>query len=202
MNKLSTILLSAVILAIAGCSDPFTEIFDGKSLEGWECDKEELTEHWKVEEGLMVAENPDSLGSNLWTLKSYRDYELELEYLTLSDDYDTGVFPRGKGTQVQIGISRSLDRDMTACIYAPKDGGESYPAQTDKVEEFHKLGEWNHLRIIVAGQEVQTFLNDEPFVDYESPSMNEEGPVGLQLHGNVHMKVKFRNIRIREIPAS
>ncbi|MCK4854184.1 MAG: DUF1080 domain-containing protein, partial [Bacteroidales bacterium] len=129
----------------------------------------------------------------------YKDYDLELEYITLTKDYDTGVFPRGNGHQVQIGISRSLQKDMTACIYAPKDEKGAYPGQTDKVDEFHKVGEWNHLRVIMTGKRIQTFLNEEPFVDYEGIVINDEGPIGLQLHGGVHMAVKFRNIRIKEI---
>ena len=135
----------------------------------------------------------------LWTKKSYRDYELELQYITMTEDYDTGVFPRGNGHQVQIGISRSLQKDMTGCIYAPRDEKGAYPAQTDKVSEFHKVGKWNHLRIIVTDKRIQTFLNGEPFVDYEGITINEEGPIGLQMHSKVHMKVQFKNIRIKEL---
>lgn len=191
--------LFAVMIIAASCGDGSVSLFDGKTLEGWKCDPAELASHWKVENGELVGENPDEKGSHLWTDRSYKDYELELEYITLTDDYDTGVFPRGSGHQVQIGISRSLQRDMTACVYAPKDEKGAYPGQTDKVDEFHKVGEWNHLRIIMTGKRIQTFLNQEPFVDYEGIVINEEGPIGLQLHPNVHMAVKFRNIRIKEI---
>ena len=191
--------LLAILIASAACGQGSESLFDGKTLDGWEVLPAESASHWKVEGGVIVGENPDSVGSMLWTKQKYRDYELELEYITLTDDYDTGVFPRGDGTQVQIGISRSLKRDMTACIYAPKDNMGAYPGQTDKVAGFHRVGEWNHLRIIVSGKRIQTFLNGEPFVDYESKTINEEGPIGLQLHPGVHMKVQFRNIRIREL---
>jgi hypothetical protein len=197
MMKIS--FLFAVLIMAGSCGDGFVSLFDGKTLDGWECDPAGLASHWKVENGELVGENPDEQGSNLWTTRNYKDYELELEYITLTDDYDTGVFPRGDGHQVQIGISRSLQRDMTACIYAPRDEKGAYPGQTDKVEEFHKVGEWNHLRIIMTGKRIQTFLNGEPFVDYEGIVINDEGPIGLQLHGNVHMAVKFKNIRIKEI---
>ena len=189
-----------VVLIIAGsCGTGYVNLFDGKTLDGWECDPAELALHWKVENGELVGENPDEKGSMLWTTRTYKDYDLELEYITLTKDYDTGVFPRGNGHQVQIGISRSLQQDMTACIYAPKDEKGAYPGQTDKVDEFHKVGEWNHLRVIMTGKRIQTFLNGEPFVDYEGIVINDEGPIGLQLHGGVHMAVKFRNIRIKEI---
>jgi hypothetical protein len=187
------------IFLLPGCGDGWVSLFDGRTLTGWECEPAELASHWKVENGEMVGENPDEKGSMLWTTGIYTNYELELEYITLTDDYDTGVFPRGNGHQVQIGISRSLQRDMTGCIYAPKDEKGAYPGQTDKVDDFHKVGEWNHLRVIMEGKRIQTFLNGEPFVDYEGIVINDEGPIGLQLHGGVHMAVKFRNIKIKEI---
>jgi hypothetical protein len=197
MLKIS--LLFPVMIIANSCGDGSVSLFNGKTLEGWTCDPAELASHWKVENGELLGENPDEKGSMLWTDRSYKDYQLELEYITLTKDYDTGVFPRGNGHQVQIGISRSLQRDMTACVYAPKDEKGAYPGQTDKVDQFHKVGEWNHLRIIMTGKRIQTFLNQEPFVDYEGIVISDEGPIGLQLHPNVHMAVKFRNIRIKEI---
>lgn len=198
INKIT--LLAGLFLIFSSFTPSGKKLFNGKNLDGWTVQPQELASHWLVKKGkLLYGENPDQKGSMIWTTKNYRDYELELEYQTLSDDYDTGVFPRGDGHQVQIGISRSLQRDMTACIYAPGDNKGAYPAQTDKVKEFHKLGEWNHLRFIVTGKRIQTFLNGEPFVDYEGITINEEGPIGLQLHAGVHMAVQFRNIRVKEL---
>lgn len=172
---------------------------DGKLLAGWKVDPAEKTaDHWSVVDGTIVAENKDKAGSNLWTTKQYRDYEMELEYRAFTDDYDTGVFLRGDGHQVQIGISGSLKKDMTACVYAPKDKKGGYPGQTDKIAEFHKVGKWNHLRIVLTGKRIQTFLNGEPFVDYTGIAINDAGPIGLQLHPNRAMKVAFRNIIIQE----
>ncbi len=189
----------AILLLVAGCDNSKNRLFNGKNLEGWEVEPPEMSSHWEVREAkILHGENPDEKGSIIWTDESYMNYELELEYRALSDDYDSGVFPRGEGHQVQIGISRSLQRDMTACIYAPKDEKGAYPGQTDKVEEFHKPGEWNHLRILMDGKVISTFLNGEPFVEYEGITINEEGPIGLQLHGGVHMKIEFRNIRLVE----
>lgn len=192
-------LLGILLIIFAGFTSDSISLFDGKTLDGWECEPPESSSHWSVVKGKINGENPDKIGSMLWTKKSYRDYELELQYITMTEDYDTGVFPRGNGHQVQIGISRSLQKDMTGCVYAPRDEKGAYPAQTDKVSEFHKIGKWNHLRIIVTGKRIQTFLNGEPFVDYEGITINEEGPIGLQMHSKVHMKVQFKNIRIKEL---
>ena len=159
----------------------------------------ELSSEWRAENGEILGENISEEGSIIWTTKHFRDFEVEFEYMTLSDDYDSGLFLRGESHQVQIGISRSLQVDLTGCIYAPVDELGSYPGKTDKVAEFHKLGEWNHMKVIIQGKRIQTFLNGEPFVDYQAINIVDEGPVGLQLHGGVHMEMKFRKVRLHEL---
>jgi len=199
MRKLYRLAGMLVIGLLASGCDSSVSLFDGKSLEGWECDPLEQASDWTVMDGELLGENVTEKASIIWTTSSFRDFEVECEYITLVDDYDTGLFIRGLSHQVQIGISRSLQKDMTACIYAPEDEQGSYPGQTDKVEEFHKIGEWNHLKVVVTGLRIQTFLNGEPMVDYTGVVLVDEGPIGLQLHGGVHMLVKFRNIRVREL---
>jgi len=188
-----------LLVIISSCAGSYEKLFNGKTLDGWDCIPNEMASHWKAENGELLGENPDQEASIIWTTGTYGDFEVELDYITLSKDYDTGIFLRGMSHQVQIGISRSLQKDMTGCIYAPIDEQGGYPGQTDKVEEFHKVGEWNHLKVIIQGKRIQTILNGEPFVDYEGINIVDEGPIGLQLHGGVHMAVKFKNIRIREI---
>ena len=196
LHKLATLL--AIALMLVGC-DSSISLFDGKSLEGWVCDPLEQAGDWKALDGELLGENPGEQASIIWTNQKFRDFEVELDYITLTDDYDSGIFIRGLTHQVQIGISRSLQKDMTACIYAPEDKQGSYPGQTDKVTAIHKILEWNHLKVIVTGKRIQTFLNEEPMVDYTGVVLEDEGPIGLQLHGGVHMSVKFKNVRVREL---
>jgi len=194
--------LLIVILVIAGLNihvNAQERLFDGKTLNGWTCKPADQSNDWKVVKKEIVAANPHEKGSILWTEKEFKDFDLTLEYITETDHYDTGVFLRGESHQVQIGISGSLKKDMTGCIYAPKDDKGSYPAQTDKIDEFHKVGKWNKMQIIVTGKRIQTFLNGEPFVDYEAVTIPEKGPIGLQLHPGVNMKVRFKNIIVKEL---
>ena len=195
--KKIAIWLIAGMLATA-CSSR-VNLFNGKNLDGWESDPPEQISDWTAVEGELLVENNKEKASIIWTTSSFRDFEVECEYITLTDDYDSGLFIRGMSHQVQIGISRSLQKDMTACIYAPGDEQGSYPGQTDKVEEFHKVGEWNHLKVLVTGKRIQTFLNGEPMVDYTGVVLVDEGPIGLQLHGGAHMSDKFRNLSLREL---
>ncbi|MDF1575388.1 MAG: DUF1080 domain-containing protein [Bacteroidales bacterium] len=197
-NIQKTAVICMAVLLLAGCNSR-EALFDGKSLEGWECDPAEQSGDWKAVDGELLGENPGEQASIIWTTRVFRDFEVELEYLALSGDYDSGIFLRGLSHQAQIGISRSLQKDMTACIYAPEDERGGYPGQTDQVAEIHRTGEWNHLKVIVTGKRIQTLLNGEPMVDYTGLVLPDEGPIGLQLHGGVHMSVKFRNIRVREL---
>ncbi|MEQ8848910.1 DUF1080 domain-containing protein [Botrimarina sp.] len=174
-------------------------LLTGDSLDGWTVKPSEAEGHWRLNDGVLTGENPDKVGSNLWTEKEYGDFELEVEYRTPSDYYDTGVFARGEGHQVQIGISGSLKRDMTASIYAPVEGQGGYPAKAPGVEELQRPGEWNRLRMVVRGDRIETFLNGEPMVDYRAAKLPARGPIGLQLHAGHHMKLLFRDLKVTEI---
>ncbi|QEF97602.1 hypothetical protein Mal15_16430 [Stieleria maiorica] len=207
MSHRSFVRLSALLLTVSVCISPAAlahegahAIFDGKSLDGWEVRPEKDTaDHWKVEDGKIVCENENQKGSVLWTTKNYKDYEIELDYQTSSEYYDTGVMLRGDGHQVQLGISGSLKKDMSACVYAPSDKRGSYPGVSEKGTEVLKLGQWNHLRVVLTGKRIQTFHNGEPCVDYTGVAINDEGPIGLQLHGGHHMKIQFKNIKVKEL---
>ncbi len=59
-------LLLAVGLMVSGC-DTSISLFDGKSLEGWECDPLEQAVDWKAVAGELLGENPTEQGSILWT---------------------------------------------------------------------------------------------------------------------------------------
>ena len=198
-DSIAVLSLVAFSLASSTAHAESPGLFNEKDLHGWSVDKDELRGHWMVSDGMIIGENADKKGSNLWTQQEYGDYELQLEYMTPSDDYDSGVFARGPSHQIQIGVSRSLKKDLTACIYAPKDKRGKYPAVSEKVADVHQLGEWNTLKIVATGNRIQTFLNGQLFVDYETVTMPPKGRIGLQLHAGVHQKMLFRNIRFQEL---
>lgn len=173
---------------------------DGDALAGWAVDNEKHAGHWALAEGVIVGENPDKKGSILWTEKAYGDFELTIVYQTPSEDYDSGVFLHGPSHQVQIGISRSLKKDLTGALYCPKDGNGSYPQQPDeKIKEAHKLGQWNTLRIVTKGNKIATWLNGVEINNYEGVKYPEQGKIGLQLHQGVHQKMLFKVVRIRAL---
>lgn len=174
-------------------------IAEDGTLAGWTIPKKQA-DHWKIKEGVIIGENPKKAGSDLWTEKEFGDYELIVEYKTPSKDYDSGVFLRGSSHQVQIGISRSLKKDLTACLYCPKDKNGKYPQQPeDKVKKAHKLGEWNTLRMITKGKQITTYLNGVMINDYTAVKYPAKGKIGLQLHANVHQKMLFKTVKIKSL---
>ena len=201
-NRIKLLNLLPAILVLSAATKEETKdecppLFDGKTLAGWTVEPQELASHWTSAEGMIIGDNPDLKGSDLWTDFEYGNYEMTLEYQTGSSDYDSGVYLRGNSHQVQIGVSRSLRVDLTGCLYAPSDRQGKYPAQTDKVAAFHKPGEWNRLRVRVVGNRMETFLNDEPFIDYLAVALPKKGKIGLQLHSGVHQRMRFRNLEIK-----
>ncbi|MEX0320715.1 MAG: DUF1080 domain-containing protein [Puniceicoccaceae bacterium] len=70
---------------------------------------------------------------------------------------------------------------------------------------------WNTLRIRCKGTRIQTWLNGQMVTDYDgSGLLNDDahklykvgmqGHIALQLHSKDELRIRFRNIRIKELP--
>lgn len=120
---------------------------------------------------------------------------VEVEYKDVSGVVDSGIFLRGENDQIQIGISGSLKRDLTASPYIP---GLRYPLEA-KVDGILKPGDWNSLKVKVVGQTYTAWLNGKEVMTYTSEKIPASGAVGIQLHpGNV-MSIQYRKIKLAEI---
>ena len=164
-------------------------IFNGRDLTGWTPPAES---HWKVVDGILVGENDaEKKGSMLYTEKAYGDVILEGE-VRFEGEIDSGFMLRKPELQLQIGVSRSLKRDMTCSFYVGK-----YPeeAQAKRAGEFLKPGDWNRIRIRAQGDTFTVWLNGEPVSQYTSPKYADSAPIGLQIHAGLTMKVEFRDLR-------
>ncbi len=170
-------------------------LFDGNDLSLWEVPENNIW--WTIEGGTLWAKSdPEQKGSILWTKNKYTDFVVQLDFKFGDGTVDSGIFMRGddeKNAQIQIGISGSLNRDMTASPYVPKSG---YPVEAEGIKELLKLNDWNTIRAVAIGNTYQVWLNGKAVMRYALYKANLEGPIGLQLHPGKEMSIQFRNIQV------
>jgi hypothetical protein len=170
-------------------SSALPPIFNGRDLAGW---KTPADLYWKVVDGVLVGANDEQKkGSMLYTDKSYGDVIVEGE-VRFNGEIDSGIMVRKPELQVQIGVSRSLKRDMTCSFYTG-----TYPeaARATRAADLLKPGEWNRIRVEARGDTFTVWLNGEQVSRYTDATYKEPGPIGLQIHGGLVMKVEFRDLR-------
>jgi hypothetical protein len=172
---------------------PLEPIFNGRDLAGWTPSAETF---WRVEDGVLIGENDVAqTGSMLHTDRAYGDVAVEAD-CRFSGEIDSGIMLRKPELQVQIGVSRSLKRDMTCSFYNGK-----YPeeARATRAAELLKPDDWNRIRVEAKGDTFTVWLNGEQVSRYTNPKYAEPAPIGLQIHKGLPMKVEFKNIRARAL---
>lgn len=195
--------LSAVFLLMLASGCGTTEeknLFNGENLDGWEIYG---TEEWYVEDGLLVAESgPDAEYGYLATTDSYKNFELDVEFLQEADG-NSGVFFRSdiEGTKISgWQVEVAPPGNNTGGIY--ESYGRGWLIQPDPSKDKNlNFGEWNHMKIRVEGDQVTTWLNGEKMVEFSDEKIGEaNGKIALQIHDGGGIKVYWRNIVIEELP--
>lgn len=210
-KKLSFILLS--IFFATGCTQSQesqetqeesqesqeVSIFNGKDLTGW---TKYGTELWYVEDGLLVCESgPDKEYGYFGTNKHYKNFELNLEFKQESDG-NSGVFIRStvEGTKISGWQVEVAPLGMhTGGIY--ESYGRGWLIKPDSVKEKHlKVGEWNKMKIVVNGDNVTSWLNGNEMVNFNDEKIGAgEGSIVLQIHSGDNVKVKWKNLMVKEL---
>jgi len=194
-----TLFASLAMSAVAAADQPDTSglkpIFNAKDLSGWNVP--DPNPFWRVEEGILIGENdPKQKGHVLYTIESYKDFIIETE-ARWSGEIDSGIMLRKPELQLQIGVSRSLKKDMTCSFYTG--GAERYPeaGQAKGLEKALKPDQWNKIILEAKGDHFRVWLNGDLVTDYTTSKYPEAAPIGLQIHPGLKMKVEFRNIRLK-----
>ena len=198
MNNSLVLLLSYIIsisFAPASQADELPSIFNGRDLTGWVVPENNVW--WSVDNGVLLAKNgPQRKPSVLWTDQEYDNFVLQVQFKFGTGTVDSGVFLRTTGEQIQLGISGSLNRDMTASPYI---AGKGYPVVAQGVKELLKPHNWNQLTIVAIGKTYTVWLNGRLVMTYDSETAVEKGPVGLQVHAGNTMSIEFRDICLAEL---
>ena len=181
-------------------------LFDGKNLDAW---TPIGSAKWRVEDGVIVGgQDGDPKRSGLLATKdSFKDFELELEFMIDEHGkYNSGVYVRNQPgaqgrTGYQVNIGRGAAEEYCAGIFTDK-----WLAKGDEKDIIRRKLDWNKMCILAKGAHFEVELNGHKVVDYTDPKPPEKwlqpGVIALQTYGaEGHAGwVKFRNIRVREIP--
>ena len=170
-------------------------VFNGNDFSGWRVPENNIW--WSIENGVLKAVNDSKrTGSILWTEQTFVNFVIELEFKFGEGKVDTGIFLRSETDQIQLGLSGSMKRDMTASPYI---AGKGYPVEAKGVQRILKLKDWNLLTCIAKGSTYSVWLNNRHVMTYESETASLKGPIGLQLHADRIMTAYFRNLRCAEL---
>ena len=197
--KYLLILFSFFLLSAGAFPPGFKRIFNGKNLDGWSIHG---TEKWYVENGELVCESgPDKQYGYLSTDKSYHNFILELKF-KLEANGNSGVFIRSgiEGTKISGWQVEVAPPDHhTGGIY--ESYGRGWLIQPKPEDEKALNGnDWNNLKIHVINDEVTTWLNDKQMVYLKDEKIGKgKGFIALQIHDGGGIKVRWKNIRIKEL---
>lgn len=197
--NLTLVFLMMLFVSQIAVAQKSKSIFNGKNLKGW---KIHGTEKWYVEDGLLICESgPDKGYGYLSTEKFYNDFELDVEFLQEANG-NSGVFFRStfEGTKVSgWQVEVAPPNHDTGGIY--ESYGRGWLVQIpDEKENILKMGEWNHMKIRVVGGKVTTWLNGQQMVDINDDKIAAgKGSIALQIHDGGGIKVKWRNLKVKEL---
>ena len=195
--------VTAQAFAKAAAEKPWVSLFDGTDLSGW---KTNGAEKWVVDDGAILGESTVGKYGYLTTEKTYRDFNLRLRFRCETNG-NSGVFTRSRitgdspktgpdivGMQVEVDPTRH-----TGGIY--ESGGRGWVAlPTPEGERAIKPRDWNDLEILAQGNHFTTRLNGVQIVDFTDPAPKfTEGVIGLQLHTGGGVKIRFKDIYIKEL---
>ena len=174
-------------------------LFNGKDLTGWTIHG---TEKWYVENGELICESgPDKQYGYLSTNKSYKNFELTLEFKQEANG-NSGVFFRSSIDGVKISgwqCEVAPINRHTGGIY--ESYGRGWLIQPDSTKEkYLKTGKWNKLKLRVVGDEVTTWLNGHQMIYLKDQKIGAgNGFIALQIHDGGGIKVRWKKIKIKEM---
>ena len=211
-------------------------LWDGQTTAGWRGAKLDdfPQQGWKIEDGVLTVLASDGAesanGGDIVTIQTFSEFELELDFM-MSEGANSGIkyfvlTDLNKGPGSSIGLEYQILDDKKHADASQGVGGnrtlaslyDLIPAGNMSIpgrnKRFNGIGKWNRARIVVRGNHIEHWLNNEKVLEYERntpiyralvakskykvwPNFGE-GPAGhilLQDHGD---QVSFKNIKIRE----
>jgi 3-keto-disaccharide hydrolase len=183
----------------------FMPLWNGKDLSGWQKVGGGAT--YRVEGDSIVGEVGPGANTFLRTEKTYGDFILKLE-AKLDVPGNSGIQIRShqqNGNGRVFGYQCEIDpsaRAWTGGIYDEGRRGWLYPLSEDeKARKAFKAADWNEFVIQAIGPTIKTWVNGVPCADLIDP-MDMEGFIALQVHSGKQGRIRWRNIRLKDLGRS
>lgn len=204
-----------LFVASARAEEGWRDLFNGRDLSGWKANV--YPDSWTVTNGILRAHATKEsshlffVGDKSEGFEIFKDFELEVE--TRSElNANSGIFIHtdltaggrslhlSKGYEIQLN-STQKEKRKTGSLYAVVDLAKS------PVDE----SQWFKVRVVVRGQKITIFVNDQQVVDYTEPPNVQRpkeragrklnpagGAIALQAH-DPNSTFYFRKVRIRPL---
>lgn len=220
-----TLVLLLLAAASLGAADkPFTPLFDGKTLKGWQVCNGKAS--YVVEKGEIVGTTAEgSPNSFLCTAKEYGDFVLEFDTKT-DPVLNSGVQIRSHRYAEETTVT-TFDGKQSAQHKQPKDRVYGYQvevanessgasggiydearrgwldniATNPTASKAFKDNQWNHYRVEAIGDSIKTWINGVPCANL-TDSEDLTGFIALQVHafkGDKPAQVRWRNLKIQDL---
>lgn len=192
-------IIYCILLSTSVQAQSSQKLFNGKDLSGWTIHG---TEKWYVEKGNLVCESgPDKKYGYLSTNKKYKNFILEYDF-KLEANGNSGVFIRSSidgtkisGWQVEV----APPGNGTGGIYESYGRGWLTKPTAEKESSLSADG-WNKGKIEVNKDEITTWLNGNQISNIKDAKIGAaNGFIALQIHDGGGIKVRWKNIRLKEI---
>lgn len=183
----------ASLLGAAEQELPWTSLFNGKDLDGWE--------HlgggvFEVRDGCLFGTQTDGKGGDLFTKRDFDNFELRFTYRVVWPA-NSGVWFRSK-YQFDI-LKYAKPVAFSGTLYCP--GKLFITSNLD--EELELRTAWNEGQLYANGDHLILWLNGKKTGECHDPSF-ATGKIGIQVHpgeGMKGMQIVFKRIEIRPLKA-
>ena len=177
----------------------YVNLFNGKDLTGWTIHG---TEKWYVENDELICESgPDKQYGYLSTNKSYYNFELSVQF-KLEANGNSGVFIRSgiEGTKISgWQVEVAPPEQHTGGIYESYGRGWLVQPKPED-EKMLKADDWNTMLIRVYNDAITSWLNGKEMIHLNDEKIGAgEGFIALQIHDGGGIKVRWKNLMIKEL---
>lgn len=206
----AVLIMIATAAPAAVAADPIL-LFDGTSFAGWNGD---TVKTWRIENGEIVAGSPDRAAPRnefLATDKEFENFELTLEYrMDCTDGCNAGVQFRSQRVPNHhevSGYQADIAPGITGGLYDESRRRrmlDTPPKELQAKALALAMDGWNQYTIRADGHRIRLSINGVPLLDYTEVdgTIPLKGMIALQIHGGLKGTIRYRNLRITEIPAA